>query len=239
VDILNVARSGQSPLEYAAYLPAFLATFHPRLVVLQVNDGDVAELVAAGRRGEEPGAALEAFRSRDRMRGNQGLLKRWGKGLAERSALANLVLYRSVLLAGKEERRLRDKLGPAVAQASEATGPEDPVGPAAMEFMDGLLAEMRREADIPLVVLYIPNLVYTSDGCRNKWPHRRAFWREFATRSGIPFVDCTDALREVYDTTGQPAHGFQNSIMGTGHINARGHGAVARLLAPVIRDLVS
>jgi hypothetical protein len=86
-----------------------------------------------------------------------------------------------------------------------------------------------------VIVLYIPELRYSSHGCARTRPDLRALYATVSSEQNVPFVDPGEAFCAEFERTGQPLHGFQNSHLGTGHINARGHALVSDLLAQVIR----
>ena len=45
----------------------------------------------------------------------------------------------------------------------------------------------------------------------------------------------TDSFQELYDTEYTLAHGFPNTAVGEGHLNAAGHRAIAEKLIAVIQ----
>ena len=85
------------------------------------------------------------------------------------------------------------------------------------------------------VFVYMPHVRYFDRPARLLYPERREFYREFAVRNGVTLVDPTDSLLVEFGRTGQPLHGFANTEIGYGHMNALGHALVGRLLA---RELV-
>ncbi len=237
LEVVNAGQSGRSPANEAAYLADYDAVFRPDLVVVQVSDGDVDDLLdyarhpeslpAAGSAGGSEPAAPSAVPS-DNLHGGGWVAA--VRGLMRRSALVTLATRRLVLLGTSEEHRLSRHFGepaPAEASVSPQTAPVD----ARVEpILDALYREMAA-VNPHIVFLYIPNLVYFDGPCHNKWPARRAFYRRFCARRGIPLVDTSDSLIAEYARTGQPMNGFNNSLIGSGHLNTRGHRVVGKALA--------
>jgi len=67
-------------------------------------------------------------------------------------------------------------------------------------------------------------------------PQAAAFYHAFAARNRVTLVDPLDELRAEFARTGQPLHGFQNSVLGKGHLNAAGHRVVGERLARAIAE---
>ena len=104
--------------------------------------------------------------------------------------------------------------------------------------LTALLTELKATA--PVVVLDIPHVAYR--------PGRRAeraavdesvVYRDAAQRAGAEYVDAFEALSESYARSGQPGHGFPNNYVGVGHLNERGHEAVASALTKTLSGGVS
>jgi hypothetical protein len=162
-----------------------------------------------------------------------GLSRRFGSWLVRESALANLTAMRFTLLVGKERARLSKKLGLGGGGYVESmSGPVDPRAGAILDSLYLVMREVRR----PMLFVYIPDLDYFASPPQPRFPTRRVFFRAFAARNGVPLVDPTDAMLAEYRRTRQPLQGFQNTVLGTGHLNARGHAVVGRLLADAIRE---
>ena len=88
---------------------------------------------------------------------------------------------------------------------------------------------------VPIVLLYIPQVSYLQTPC-GAVRQRQAFYHDFAARHHALLVDPCEAFCAEYARTRQPLHGFQNSIMGQGHMNAAGHRVVGGLLAKAIEE---
>jgi hypothetical protein len=229
LEAVNASLTGLTLLHHALYLPELVARFHPDAVVVQINDGELDDLNRWFREDESPEALLGRFRAAEAgAYPARGGLLAVPEALARKSGLATFGYRRLVLLAAKERRRLGGKF--------RATPVSRPVDPARLApLVDGLYARLVA-AGPPVVFLYIPNMKYGSGGCENKWPDRRRFFSAFAARTGATVVDLSDDFRREYAATGEPLHGFSNSVVGTGHINAAGHRVAASALADGLHE---
>jgi hypothetical protein len=148
----------------------------------------------------------------------------------KQSALLRMAHDRATLLIQRERLRFRRKFGPIAEDVDDTAGP---VPPRALAVGDSLLEVVQR-VNPRLLLVYIPHLDYFASPPAVRYPIRRAFWHDLAARRGIPLVDPTDAMLAEYARTLQPLHGFENSKFASGHINARGHALIGRLMAEAI-----
>ena len=114
--------------------------------------------------------------------------------------------------------------------------PED-IPEAAVEILIALHREIAVRHD-RVVYLYVPRLTYRTDQPALEWPEAREVFLEFARRTGATLVDPTDRLQAAFEATGQPLHGFHNSVMGEGHLNEAGHLVVGEALAEGLADVL-
>lgn len=229
LEAINAARSGLTLLHHAAYLPALVSEFHPDAVVVQINDGELDDLGRWVRPGETPEETLARFRRAElRVHEPRSGLLALPEALARRSGLATFVYRRLVLLTDKEKQRLSAKV--------EVDPPPETGGLDSLNDLVDFLGARLAAAGPRVVFLYIPNMTYGSAGCVNKWPDRRRFFTAFAERTGARFVDLSAPFRREFAATGRPLHGFHNSVMGTGHINAAGHRLAAAALRRVLHE---
>jgi hypothetical protein len=233
LEIINTAQAGRSPVHHAGYAGVLVSEFRPALLIIQVSDGDVRDIrEPAGLR-----AALREVSGQDpRLLGSRGLSNERPDpilALLRESSLLKFCAMRSGLLLKAERDRFRRKFhGAGTRRRSEILNDVD----ARTEVvMDSLFGEIARHSP-RTVLLYIPNLNYFAGGGRVEGPANRRLFAGLATRHGFRVVDPTDAFLEEFRRTGQPCHGFSNSTIGTGHINARGHEIVGRLLAEALRE---
>ncbi len=131
-----------------------------------------------------------------------------------------------------ERDRLAKHFSPPPAQAAESFDTSFPAD--AVDMLTYLHQRMSRLYP-DIVYLYIPRIDYSKNGGQLYTPQHREVYRQFAASCGATLIDPTDALLKEYRLHGQPCHGFQNSEMGKGHMNARGHRVVGELLAAELR----
>jgi hypothetical protein len=236
LEVINTGQAGLDPIHYAAYLAPLYELFEPDLVIVQVNDGDIGNIRDSGDMDMDPEEAIRRFLERDPQAIRKRGLTRPAQWLAQHSALATFIYRRLTILGQSEKARLLGKFTVRHddVAADDTTGVVDPrIG----TLMDGFLAHMRQVTG-NIIYVYIPHVIYSRDGCEPKFPERRAFYHEFARRNDVVLVDAFDAFCREFEATGQPVHGFNNSRMGGGHINASGHRIVGDLLAQAVRGMM-
>ena len=229
VEVVNTAHSGRFLAHYAAYLRGTWDAVQPDVLVIQVNDTDVGEL-------GEPELLSNVW---NELAGHPPF---WGaapshspvgrlRELLARSALLKLTFVRINLLTRFERERFARKF----ASKETAALDDRPVKPRAIVVADSLMELIERIAPRPIIV-YIPNLDYQSSPPAPFSPPRRAFWLDLARRHGATIVDPTDSLIALYRHDGQFLHGFANTRIGNGHLNARGHAVVGRMLGRALAE---
>ncbi len=224
VSIVNMASAGRSPIHYALFAPRLEAEFHPDFFVLQLNDGDLSELES----GDLWRAALDEFHGVGGPRPPGTGLAGRARSILRYSGLLNMLSFRVALLAGQERTRLKSKLTGSHPDMRDVVAL--PVTARAAALADSLIAVVQA-VEPRLVLVYVPHIAYFGSPAREAYPERRRFYHALAARLGLPLVDPTDALLESYARDHEPLHGFRNTRPGEGHLNARGHAVVGRLLA--------
>ncbi len=245
LELINTGYSGRSPIHYALYLPTLVAMFHPDVVVIQLNDGDIRNLERSGILNLDPDEGLRRFLAREPSRVSSGGILDAGRWVARHSALANFIYRRGTILGRQEKARLEAKFTGSPEGAGEAAAGEGDAEAASdtttaidsrvVRLMD-VIGDRWSAMDLPVILVYIPAMNYTPDGCTPAFPARRRFYHEFARRHGFRLVDAAGPFEARFRRTGQPLHGFMNSRIGGGHINAAGHEVVGTLIAEAIRD---
>lgn len=84
---------------------------------------------------------------------------------------------------------------------------------------------------MPVTVLLMPEIRYSATGAEAVDSERRQRLQAVAEALGIPVLDGNQPLLAEFAHSGQPGVGFANTHFGEGHINARGHAALASWLA--------
>ena len=235
LEVLNVSTGGRSPIHYALYLPRFQAAFRPSFTIVQVNDADLSEMEDA----RTDAVTLAEFRGPPSPSPAGARADRWVErlhDLGRRSALLREISARVELLAKQEYARLARKVTGRRANTEDVVAL--PATPRAEAMVDSLLGEVVRLSPRTILV-YVPHLRYFDAVPRDAYPVRRAWYRALAERRGLAFVDPTDALLAEFRRTGEPLQGFANTRPGIGHMNARGHELLGKLLAGTILRLTA
>lgn len=102
----------------------------------------------------------------------------------------------------------------------------------------GQLNDAARAHGATLVIWYHPHLTVDVDGhARADAP--RVCLEAFANacdRAGVRFADMTGPFLEAYETRHVLPHGFGNTALGEGHLNAEGHRMAAEALAALLGE---
>ncbi len=231
--VLNAGYSNRSPRQYAAFVQEWAERLEPRVIVVQVYDGDVDKLLADAARAVSSGGDQNlAAVTRQRESETMALLRK----AMHRSALVTTVFRRGRLLLRLERERWSQRF----TEAPETAPPRleirgFPGETKAATELDRALQAIRRHCP-EVILLYIPELEYHRTPTVPMRASHREFFRDAAERNGCGWLDPTQTLIADYVRTEQPLHGFQNSVMGRGHLNRRGHAVVGEMLATTLGD---
>lgn len=100
------------------------------------------------------------------------------------------------------------------------------------------LAQTASQHDTKLIIFYHPSTGINSDGSLllpDDHFYRNLF-KEICEENGVIFLDMTERFQTEYDTDHVLPHGFSNSSVGSGHLNADGHAMIADELYKIIGD---
>lgn len=229
-EVVNAGVSGHSPLDHAEWLETVGDSLRPDVVVVEISDANLDLLLQpeALRRfasPPRPGASLAL--------GPETGLRAVPRWLLRHSALATVSWRRLKLLAADQRGALSRRFNATVTrtrgQPPEALLQDPRLAP----MLDSLHIRIARHAR-RVVYLYIPHLDYFGPGAPESYPRVRALLAGLCQREGATFLDAGDAMRAEFERTGQPVHGFANSVMGSGHINAAGQRVVGQALAALL-----
>lgn len=104
--------------------------------------------------------------------------------------------------------------------------------------LDRFLAFIREGSDCKIIIVYQPPTVLNPDGslqCTQD-DNEIALFSQLCEENDIIFVDVTPMFEKLYEEQHILAHGFTNTAVGVGHLNAYGHGAVAEAVAQAIKE---
>lgn len=90
--------------------------------------------------------------------------------------------------------------------------------------------------DSKLVILYTAPTKLDEKGNIIKYQNETKLFDSICKKNNIIFVDMTDNYCEQYEKEHMLVHGFVNTEVGSGHLNAYGHLVTAQFLAQVIRE---
>ncbi len=231
LEVVNAGLSGREPLDYADWLEEFGPALAPDVVVVQVNAGDLVELARpanlarlARSRAAEPAPAR-----------SEGPPARMARRFLRGSALATAAWQR-VRLVAIEWRRQPPTPFRAHRSGRARLAPDGELAdPRLAAILDSL--HVRLAAGSPrLLYLYLPAVDYFAPAPGYGDERAAKVWHDFAARNHVTLLDMFEPFRAEFRRTGRPLHGFSNSVLGTGHMNAAGHRLTGERLARAIAE---
>jgi hypothetical protein len=229
MDFVNLGQSAMGPLEYRVILNRFRSFVAPDLSVFVFSYGDLEDLA---------NSHLKIERTRDGVirdivlqpRANQ-TLKRALEPILQNCALATVVMRRI-------GRMIAHETGPLPFLFSRSL--PDRKSADFVEILTFILNEAAARG--PVMVMFLPQLEYKGD--RRSYlatpsVEEASLFRRAAAQAGVPFFIPDQELQRQFAVTGQPGHGFANMRIGSGHLNALGHSAVAQGLAGFLARTLS
>jgi len=234
LEVLNTGCSGRGPQDYADWLAEFGAALAPDVVVVCFNAGDLVSLEQMARSGRS---------LRPRPTGPspppppEGPLARLAHRVLRSSGLITAARQRFKLVAQQILENPFTPFRPPRPSRAAAMSDDELSDPRLAAMLDSL--HVRFAARAPrLVYLYLPVMDYFAPT-----PHRgdaaaARVMHDFAARHHATLVDMYEPMRAEFVRTGRPLHGFSNSVLGTGHMNAAGHRLTGERLAQVIAGAV-
>ena len=123
-----------------------------------------------------------------------------------------------------------------VAQTSEAATKNDASPTEAYERLTARIQEVCGTHGVQPILIYHPNLHVNADGTvfTDYDPNALNELASACRVNGVLFVDMTEDFLRLYDAERVLPHGFCNTAVGAGHLNRRGHQAIAERLTEVI-----
>jgi len=232
-EIVNAGVSGHSPLDHAEWLETVGDSLRPDVIVIEFSDANLDLMLTP--------AALRRFASPPApgVLGTPPAESGLRRGLREvlrRSALATLTWHRLKLLGAEQKSALSRRFNATGASAHARPQAAAVVDPRLPALLDSLHTRIARHAP-HVIYLYIPHLDYFAPGQPESDPALTRVVAELCARRGAAFLDAAGAMRSEFRRTGQPVHGFANSVVGSGHINAAGHRVVGEALARTIAEV--
>lgn len=126
-----------------------------------------------------------------------------------------------------------------MGRAAPAAGEEPLPEAEAYDTLFAYLSDLQTQYGSRIVLFYHPSGVLDEQGdlVYRQNPEALTLFAAAAEQYDIDFVDMTDAFQRMYREEHHVAHGFVNSPMDNGHLNAWGHAAIAKEVAAEILRL--
>lgn len=104
--------------------------------------------------------------------------------------------------------------------------------------LNRFLAFIRAGSDCKIIIVYQPPTALNPDGSLqcSQDDNKLAVFSQLCEANDILFVDVSPRFEELYKEQHILAHGFSNTAVGAGHLNAYGHMAVAEAVAQAIKE---
>lgn len=257
VEVLNFGVTGYGSAQELVTLKVNTLKFSPDAVLLafytgndvwnnaRALDGHPDRIYARLESGrlvlDSSNTATSAFRTKVAFRNA-------GNAIVNASRLFQVLrrAYHNVRLTIKHGRLRQGELfNPRSPEQGVYMPPSDEKWRQAWAATEAIVREMNREvrargANFWLVSLTNPPQIYPDPGIRRNfaaalgvndlgYPDDRL--ARFAAKENIPAIALTPELRKMADTEKIYLHGFENSVPGRGHWNARGHRAAGDVIA--------
>ena len=226
IQVINAARDGASPAYYI-YPADFYNSFKPDSVIIQLRNGNFTDMLnnkeqfyVVQKNNTFKTVYNQSFLSDDTL----------SKIFLQKFKQLNFMLKFSVLRVGG--RNLQKIL--TAKQTEENTAESEPVAnqlPYSQNYdalIDWTLKTLKSKYP-KVVILYLPDMDYSNlnKGSSNVETHLKIA----AAQQGIDFINMRKSFTLYYQLHHQPAHGFNNTVPGKGHINEIGHALTAADLA--------
>ena len=109
------------------------------------------------------------------------------------------------------------------------------------EKLTELIGQMKATAnnyDVELIIYYHPQLLLQNDGSAAPAAPtlQLAAFETACQEAGVTFINMDDAFLTEYAASYTLPHGFNNTLLGSGHLNADGHRMIAETLYEAIMD---
>ena len=230
IEAVNLGRSSMGPAHYGPVLDRYVSYTKGDLAIAVLTRGDLLDLLRGNVEvTRDSNDALETMSLRpvpeDRFKEVLGPFLRKSSLLTHlarrlKPTVTGIVKPLASWVKGTKSGDGGSKLDQAYVQLHEEE---------VAKRLSFTLMEVHKKW--PLVVIYIPALNYDADGeVSHTFPWEGRIYAGVTSELGIPYFDTSEALAEVYRTSGQPPHGFSNAVIGKGHLNEEGHEAVGRAL---------
>lgn len=104
---------------------------------------------------------------------------------------------------------------------------------------DSLLTNLKRQAQDPILIVYLPSVPQLNAGAIRSVPSDASTMVGFSlacARNAVAYLDLGPIFVTHFQTTGRFPRGFSNSPPGTGHLNEEGHHLVAEAVLNYLKE---
>jgi len=240
IEVINGGRDGLNAASYPDAARPLVPLLSPDAILLVLSQSSLENLARDDFELDPEGHVRDVHY---RIEAQEGW-RRYASRVFDHSALMTTLAwrYREVFL------QLGRAIAPSAASPMRSQAELQGSHPGQPEALDeAMLIILRKlKANHPVIAVYIPHLIYKSDYVAMQAPRSAAIEQELqaiADKAGIPFIRAEPQFFETYRELKQPLYGFANLNVLDGHLNERGHLALARALAtglpPVLTRLVA
>jgi hypothetical protein len=224
LELINAGRPGAGPLECLEICNRLEPVVQPDAVLLVLSTSDLEDIRKARCDiVRDDAGVIERI---DLQPAHEDKLRRLLKPVVARSALATYLMRRVKTFMGRKEAADADGRGSGLSEADAA---------ACDEILRYVLTEIA--AKHRTFVVFLPGITYRKQREAAVSPNSLAsagICRRAVERAGLAMIMVDTPFIEAYRKEGQPGHGFMNAAVGAGHLNERGHAAVAEFLGKAL-----
>lgn len=236
VEAINAGRDALGPQQWPALVSRMRAHAAPDLTVIMASQGDAMDLYKARATIERDGQNRPVA-VRFKLNEKDAVQEKLAPVLRH-SALATILGRRAgafwssvsggnswtgwLLRGGRDPK-------PAVQETPQIAEQLRP------QLVD--ILRMVKEGG-PVMVVAVPTFDYKKDDFGLEEGLAQQLYAQAAREAGVPYVSLFEPLKAAYAREKQPFNGFDNSLIGTGHLNRYGHAVVASSLVGTLRPYV-
>ncbi|MFC5704403.1 SGNH/GDSL hydrolase family protein [Cohnella faecalis] len=207
IDVINAGRSGASPATYIQLASYYKKEIDPDFTIIQLNQDDFY----GDAFNKNSDFYVEKYQGQYRALKNEHLSR--SNIIAEKIPQLNFISEISVVR--KAFINLQNLI--------QSSPPKDKIQTFDHEAASWMLEQMK-QSYTNVVVLYIPTIDYYHYENDNSLED---YLETKSSEIGLDFINMRLPFIESFQKTQQPAHGFNNTVPGTGHINKIGHKLIA------------
>ena len=223
---INAGKSGASPANYIYLSDFYKNTFEPDYVIVQLNEGDFTK--------DMLNTKAQFYVKQDPI-SSYKVVKQLNSNVKKKSFIDKYPqlkffedIYLSTIKLGESNfKMLRNR-----------TENEDEDGAAPIsnivdsDIINWAISELGKSYPRVLIV-FIPSIDYHV--LDKKPSETELLINAAAKKNDITLINMRNPFIDHYRNTLQPAHGFNNSVPGTGHTNSIGHKLIAREIANYLK----